>query len=80
MIDDLGAGVRRSLRSLRSLLVEIYPPELRTAGLDPDPSLAAGEHFGLRGIRDLVDEAGGSLSVRSAMGTGTIVQLRLPLP
>ena len=158
VIDDLGAGVRRSLRSLRSLLVEIYPPELRTAGLtaalddlvapatamgidvevqvadtsalpdeavalvwrvaqeairnatrhgrpaslsvrvvvtdgvvsltvsddgvgfDPDASLAAGEHFGLRGIRDLVDEAGGSLSVRSAMGTGTIVQLRLPLP
>jgi signal transduction histidine kinase len=155
VIDGLGAGVRRSLRSL---LVEIYPPELRTAGLaaalddllapatamgidvemqvadtsalpdeavaivwrvaqeairnatrhgrpaslsvrvvvtdavvaltvsddgvgfDPDLSLAAGEHFGLRGIRDLVDEAGGSLSVRSARGTGTIVQLGLPLP
>ena len=33
VLDDLGAGVRQSLRSLRSLLVEIYPPELRTAGL-----------------------------------------------
>lgn len=32
-LEDLAGGVRHSLRSLRSLLVEIYPPELKTAGL-----------------------------------------------
>jgi len=32
-LDFLGSGVRRSLRALRSLLVEIYPPDLRTQGL-----------------------------------------------
>ena len=32
-LDALGMGVRHSLRSLRSLLVEIYPPDLRTEGL-----------------------------------------------
>lgn len=32
-IEALGTGVRHSLRALRSLLVEIYPPDLRTEGL-----------------------------------------------
>jgi signal transduction histidine kinase len=32
-MESLGVGVRSSLRTLRSLLVEIYPPELRTEGL-----------------------------------------------
>ena len=32
-LEALGAGVRSSLRALRSLLVEIYPPDLRTEGL-----------------------------------------------
>ncbi len=32
-LSHLGLGVRRSIRSLRSLLVEIYPPDLRTDGL-----------------------------------------------
>jgi two-component system NarL family sensor kinase len=32
-LEALGGGVRHSLRVLRSLLVEIYPPELRTEGL-----------------------------------------------
>jgi two-component system NarL family sensor kinase len=32
-MESLGVGVRGSLRTLRSLLVEIYPPELRTEGL-----------------------------------------------
>lgn len=32
-LEGLAGGVRHSLRSLRSLLVEIYPPELKTAGL-----------------------------------------------
>jgi two-component system NarL family sensor kinase len=32
-LDSLGRGVRHSMRALRSLLVEIYPPELKTEGL-----------------------------------------------
>jgi two-component system, NarL family, sensor kinase len=32
-VDDAAAGTRRSIRALRSLLVEIYPPSLRDAGL-----------------------------------------------
>lgn len=32
-LDRAAGGVRRSIRALRSLLVEIYPPNLRTAGL-----------------------------------------------
>jgi two-component system, NarL family, sensor kinase len=32
-LDRVAAGVRQSMRSLRSLLVEIYPPNLNTEGL-----------------------------------------------
>ena len=32
-LHDAAAGTRRSIRALRSLLVEIYPPSLRDAGL-----------------------------------------------
>ena len=32
-VHDAAAGTRRSIRALRSLLVEIYPPSLREAGL-----------------------------------------------
>jgi signal transduction histidine kinase len=32
-LEDMAASVRGSLRSLRSLLVEIHPPDLRTSGL-----------------------------------------------
>jgi signal transduction histidine kinase len=32
-LDEAAGGLRRNLRSLRSLLVEIYPPDLRTNGL-----------------------------------------------
>ncbi len=153
-LDSLGAGVRRSLRALRSLLVEIYPPDLRTQGLPTAlddllaPSAAAGVdvsvavedtskvspdqvalvwrgaqeavrnairhgrprsllvrvsalpagvqlevrddgvgfdpavdppygHFGLRSIRDLVEEAGGSLEISSAPDHGTTFRMTL---
>lgn len=153
-LSSLGSGVRHSLRVLRSLLVEIYPPNLRTEGLAAalDDLLApvaasgvevhlnvsdtahladnttalvwrvaqeavrnatrhgapthinvsvqtSGEaarlevsdngvgfnpfelpahgHFGLRGLRDLVAEAGGQLEVVSAPGAGTRVRLEV---
>ena len=34
-------------------------------------------HLGLRALRDLVNEAGGSLDVRSAPGAGTTVVLEV---
>ncbi len=153
-LEALGLGVRRSLRTLRSLLVEIYPPDLATeglaaalddllapavaAGIDvdlqvadttgvrPDASALAwrvaqeavrnavrhgrpqsirvtvtvsadllvlivvddgagfvpasvprGDHLGLRGLRDLIIEAGGALEIESAPGVGTTVRLEI---
>lgn len=153
---SLGSGVRHSLRVLRSLLVEIYPPNLRTEGLAAalddlvaplsaagvsvqlevadtsglpdevtallwrgaqeavrnatshgqatvltirvqttrtsallevsdngrgfDPAqLPSRGHFGLRGLRDLVAEAGGRFDVVSAPGAGTRVALEVPI-
>ncbi len=151
-VEALATGVRQSLRALRSLLVEIYPPELRTAGLAAAlddvvaPALAAGiavnleiddtagvpedataltwrvaqeavrnavrhgrpksltvrvsvhdnvlsllveddgvgfdpssppreGHLGLRVLRDLVFEAGGTLAIESSPGLGAMVRL-----
>jgi len=153
-LSALGGGVRHSLRMLRSLLVEIYPPNLHAAGLaaalddllapvaasgvqvqldvadtthlpentialmwrvaqeairnatshgsptwigvrvettadavrlevsdngsgfDPSRSPERG-HFGLRGLRDLVTEAGGRLDVVSTPGAGTRVRMEV---
>jgi signal transduction histidine kinase len=156
-LDELGAGIRRSLRALRSLLVEIYPPDLSSQGLPAAlndllaPAVASGvavtvdvpdtsdlpedvvalvwrtsqecvrnalrhgdpanlvvrlstyddgaavrleitddghgfdplqpnedDHFGLRGLRDLATEAGGTLHVTSSPGAGTTVLLEVP--
>ncbi|MDX6306997.1 MAG: hypothetical protein QOI06_43 [Nocardioidaceae bacterium] len=153
-LDESGAAVRRSLRALRSLLVEIYPPDLRRQGLAAaledllapasnagvevdldvsDTSVVSPEctalvwraaqegvrnavrhgrpsrifvqvttsgddvrlvvrddgqgfdpaaeppygHLGLRSLRDLVEETGGSLEVTSAPNRGTTLEVRL---
>ena len=153
-LDQMSGSLRASLRSLRSLLVEIYPPELHTNGLSAAlvdlvaPAAGAGvdasvdvsniddvddvvvalvwrvaqeavrnalrhgqpdklevrvtdqdgavvlevcddgrgfdpgetvpdEHFGLRGLRDLIREVGGRLDVRSSPGAGTTVRLEV---
>ncbi len=153
-LEELASGVRHSLRALRSLLVEIYPPELTTEGLAAAfddlvaPCIASGievdiqvaehadvpaelvalvwrtgqeavrnaqrhahpsrimvsvtrpnggirldvvddgvgfdsgrrpaeGHLGLRGLRDLVRDAGGSLRVESTPGAGTRVTLEV---
>lgn len=154
VLGQVGDTVRRSLASLRSLLVEIYPPDLHETGLrgaltdllapveaagiatdlavadvtevsattvglvwrvaqeavrnavrhgQPtelsvrvtagddgvrlvvqdngrgfDPHAVAGpRHFGLRGMRDLIHEAGGRLVVDSVPGGGTTVRLEV---
>jgi two-component system, NarL family, sensor kinase len=153
-LEALGLGVRRSLRALRSLLVEIYPPDLRTEGLTAAlddliaPAVAAGievdlqvadtsgvreeasalawrvaqeavrnavrhgqprtlrlrvtlendllvlevtddgvgfdpaavprgDHLGLRGLRDLIVESGGTLEIESEPGAGATVRLEI---
>ena len=157
-LEQIGQNVRGSLRWLRSLMVEIYPPDLHETGLRGAlddllaPALEAGittelevtdvpdlapttaavvwrvaqeavrnavrhagpshlsvtlerttsgvrlvveddgvgfdtgaraedaqdrAHFGLRGMRDLIREAGGTLEVRSAQGAGTRVELEV---
>jgi signal transduction histidine kinase len=153
-LDGIGGSVRGSLRSLRSLLVEIYPPDLGTDGLAAaiddlvasaadagvttsvsvadtskvseaavalvwrvaqeavrnalrhgspttlgvtvvvlnshvilevvddghgfDPAaLPTDGHFGLRGLRDLIDETGGRLDIQSAPGQGTVIRLEV---
>ena len=153
-LDSLGAGVRRALRALRSLLVEIYPAELTENGLAAGledllaPAAAAGievsldvadtskvspewtaltwrvaqeavrnairhgqptrlsvlvttspsslclevkddglgfdtaadppyGHLGLRSLRDLVREAGGTFEVTSARGEGTTLVTKI---
>nr|MBA2560903.1 sensor histidine kinase [Propionibacteriales bacterium] len=151
---SLATGVRHSLRALRSLLVEIYPPDLRTeglaaalddlvapaiaagirvdlqvsdtdgvreeatalvwrvaqetvrnavrhgrptsigidvtisgdrlvlevvddgAGFDPS-SVPHGDHLGLRGLRDLILESGGTLDIESAPGSGATIRLEV---
>ncbi len=60
-LDRAADGLRRSIRALRSLLVEIYPPNLRTAGLAaalsdlvaPLPSRGAEARLDLPAVVDL---------------------------
>lgn len=44
-----------------------------------DPAVAPTEgHFGLRTLRSLVRESGGTLEVESAPGEGTTVRMEVP--
>ncbi len=64
VLDGAAAEVRRSMRSLRSLLVEIHPPDLRTVGLHAalQDLLAPAAGVGIEadvitdGIEDLPDD------------------------
>ena len=61
-LEGLAVGVRRSLRTLRSLLVEIYPPDLYTAGLAAalDDLVAPAIADGIDVRLDVVDTSGTS--------------------
>lgn len=56
-LESLAARVRQSLRALRSLLVEIYPPDLQTAGLAAalDDLVAPASAAGMRVELDVSD-------------------------
>jgi signal transduction histidine kinase len=50
-------------------------------GFDGDPKAPddEGHHFGLRGLSALVNDAGGAVDVRSALGAGTTVRVEVPV-
>ncbi|HSL83819.1 MAG TPA: ATP-binding protein, partial [Thermoanaerobaculia bacterium] len=55
----------------------------RGRGLAPEAVLGGGETaggFGLRGMRDRVELAGGRFELHGAPGEGTILRVELPLP
>ena len=56
-LETLAGRVRQSLRTLRSLLVEIYPPDLHTAGLAAalDDLVAPASAAGVRVELDVID-------------------------
>jgi signal transduction histidine kinase len=47
-------------------------------GFDPESAPAEG-HVGLKGVEGLIEDAGGSLEVRSSPGAGTQLRVELPL-
>ena len=49
-------------------------------GFDPDAVSAAGDHFGLQGMRERAAGLHATLSLTSSPGAGTAVRLAVPLP
>ncbi|WP_062210951.1 GAF domain-containing sensor histidine kinase [Streptomyces sp. NBRC 109706] len=47
-------------------------------GFDPDAMRAAGRHLGLVSMRDRAASVGGRLTVRSAPGKGTVIEMEVP--
>jgi signal transduction histidine kinase len=52
---------------------------VRDWGVGFDPQAVAGGHFGLEGIRQRVRLLGGQLTLESAPGAGTLVQVVVPV-
>jgi signal transduction histidine kinase len=48
-------------------------------GFEPAPHLAASGHFGILGMRERMEQIGGSFDVASSPGSGTRITARLPL-
>jgi NarL family two-component system sensor histidine kinase YdfH len=53
--------------------------EVRDDGVGFDPTVARSRHYGLVGLRERAQLVGGSLDVKSALGQGTTITLRLPI-
>lgn len=47
-------------------------------GFDPTAVRRAGRHLGLVSMRDRADGAGGALTVESAPGKGTAIEMEVP--
>ncbi|MFG2733187.1 GAF domain-containing sensor histidine kinase [Streptomyces harbinensis] len=48
------------------------------AGFDPEAVRGAGRHLGLVSMRDRAQAVGGTLTVRSAPGAGTVIEMEVP--
>jgi two-component system sensor histidine kinase UhpB len=75
-----GAATVTLSRERTRLLVRI---EDRGAGFRPEALLSAGEDdrgFGVRAMKDRVEFMNGRFTIRSAPGSGTVVEAELPLP
>lgn len=53
--------------------------DVRDDGIGFDPEQVGPERFGLRGMRERLETAGGELSVRSAPGEGTNICIKVPI-
>ncbi|MGB6246742.1 sensor histidine kinase [Gordonia sp. (in: high G+C Gram-positive bacteria)] len=77
------SGADRAVVTLTHLPGEVHLDVADNgAGFDParpTPSEATGAGFGLRAMRRRVSECGGSVSVESQPGDGTIVHARIPI-
>ena len=67
-----------------SIAAEIKPDDLSVVisdngvGFDPELMLT-NENFGLEGIQDLTDQLGGNQKINSKPGTGTTVEIHVPI-
>lgn len=71
--------VRVALREERAGIVEV---EDDGRGFDtsvPDVDRVRASHFGLAGLRERAEAAGGDLTIQSAPGRGTVIRASLPL-
>lgn len=77
-VRDSAAAVRGSVRTLRSAIVGIYPPNLQRAGLAPALSdlVARLEPFGIEGTLDLEGVTGFGPEAEAALYRGCLEALR----
>jgi signal transduction histidine kinase len=53
--------------------------EICDDGVGFDPEAVQAGHYGLLGMRERIRLAGGTLTVQSAMGEGTSIEINFPL-
>ncbi len=80
--EAIGNAVRHSQARLIEVVLEcetgVLTLEVRDDGVGLPTALPAGSHFGIVGMRERAEIAGGTLTVTSSPGAGTVVNLHLP--
>jgi signal transduction histidine kinase len=89
-VQEALANVRKHARARRVAVTVAAESDLVTVDVQDDgagfDATAAGRRatggsgFGLRGLRERVEELGGALSIESARGEGTTLAMHVPLP
>ncbi len=81
--EAIGNSVRHSqARQIEVVLNSeggILTLEVRDDGVGLPTALPADSHFGIVGMRERAEIAGGTLTVASSPGAGTVVNLKLPI-